>query len=205
MSKLLFLIKYIHYFFISKTKHSVHSPFVYDLVTKVLNDKSHKEEYAELIKSKDTNIGSKYIKLIIRLISYLKLKNILEIGNSEQLNSKFLKHIQKNTAVFYYDITTNKTLENFNPNEKLPNKFDLLFFNTKDEYRLTLSKFMNLQKYLHNNTVSIINNIRQSKEMENVWKEIISQKEVTVSIDLFFIGLVFFRKEQVKENFIIRF
>ena len=64
---------------------------------------------------------------------------------------------------------------------------------------------MNLQKYLHNNTVSIINNIRQSKEMENVWKEIISQKEVTVSIDLFFIGLVFFRKEQVKENFIIRF
>ena len=30
-------------------------------------------------------------------------------------------------------------------------------------------------------------------------------KEVTVSIDLFFIGLVFFRKEQVKENFIIRF
>jgi hypothetical protein len=41
--------------------------------------------------------------------------------------------------------------------------------------------------------------------MEVVWRKIITLKEVTISIDLFFIGLVFFRKEQVKENFIIRF
>ena len=64
---------------------------------------------------------------------------------------------------------------------------------------------MNHLKYFHNNSIVVINNIHQSKEMEEVWRKIITQKEVTISIDLFFIGLVFFRKEQAKENFIIRF
>ena len=60
---------------------------------------------------------------------------------------------------------------------------------------------MNHLKYFHNNSILAINNIHQSKKMEEVWKKIITQKEVTISIDLFFIGLVFFRKEQVKEKF----
>ena len=70
---------------------------------------------------------------------------------------------------------------------------------------LTLNKFMNCLNYFQNNSVVVINNIHQSKEMEEVWRKIMTQKEVTISIDLFFIGLVFFRKEQVKENFIVRF
>jgi hypothetical protein len=41
--------------------------------------------------------------------------------------------------------------------------------------------------------------------MENAWSKIITHNKVSVSIDLFQIGIIFFRKEQVKENFIIRF
>jgi hypothetical protein len=41
--------------------------------------------------------------------------------------------------------------------------------------------------------------------MEEAWEEIKSHPKVTVTIDLFFLGLVFFRKEQVKENFCLRF
>jgi hypothetical protein len=41
--------------------------------------------------------------------------------------------------------------------------------------------------------------------MEEAWEEIKSNPLVTVTIDLFFLGLVFFRKEQAKENFIVRF
>jgi hypothetical protein len=40
--------------------------------------------------------------------------------------------------------------------------------------------------------------------MEAAWEEIKTHPEVRVSIDTFFLGLVFFRKEQVKQHFTIR-
>ena len=88
MSKLLFLIKYLKYF-VSKQKHGVHSPFVYDLVINVLNDKSHRQEYAKIRNLNASKINSKHLKLIYRIINHYKSENILEIGNSEHLDSMF--------------------------------------------------------------------------------------------------------------------
>ena len=39
--------------------------------------------------------------------------------------------------------------------------------------------------------------------MQEAWEEIKKHPQVSVTVDLFFWGLVFFRKEQEKENFII--
>jgi hypothetical protein len=42
--------------------------------------------------------------------------------------------------------------------------------------------------------------------MEGAWEYIKHHESVTLSVDLFFIGIVFFRKEQrVKQHFTIRF
>jgi hypothetical protein len=41
--------------------------------------------------------------------------------------------------------------------------------------------------------------------MEAAWEEIKKHPKVTVTVDLFFFGLVFFRKEQAKEGFILRY
>jgi hypothetical protein len=42
--------------------------------------------------------------------------------------------------------------------------------------------------------------------MEEAWKEIQQHPAVTLSIDLFFIGLVFFKKDfKAKQHFVIRF
>ena len=40
--------------------------------------------------------------------------------------------------------------------------------------------------------------------MSEAWEFIKTHEKVTVSIDTFFWGIVFFRKEQVKEHFTIR-
>lgn len=37
INKIQFIYKYVHYYLTSQTKHDIHSPFVYDLVTKVFN------------------------------------------------------------------------------------------------------------------------------------------------------------------------
>ena len=205
MSKLLFLIKFLKYLFVSKTKYRVHSPFVYDLVTNVLNDKSHRQEYVKIRNLYTPTINSKHLKLIIRIINRYKSENILEIGNSNLLDCTFLSNIHWKANVFFINVETNEISEIKNQKNIQSVSFDFAFYNIENNNSLTLSEFMNHLKYFHNNSILAINNIHQSKKMEEVWKKIITQKEVTISIDLFFIGLVFFRKEQVKENFIIRF
>ena len=205
MSKLLFLIKYLKYLFVSKTKYSVHSPFVYDLVINVLNDKSHRQEYAKIRNLNASKINSKHLKLIYRIINRYKSENILEIGDFETLNGIFLSNFQSKANVFFCNLKTNKISEIKTQNNIQSESFDFAFYNLKNNDNLTLSEFLNHLKYFHNNSIVAINNIHQSNEMEEIWRKIITQKEVTISIDLFFIGLVFFRKEQVKENFIIRF
>lgn len=205
MSKLLFLIKYLKYLFVSKTEHGVHSPFVYDLVTNVINDKSYKKEYAKIRNLNDNTINLKCLTLIYRLITHYKSENILEIGGIETLNGIFLSNIQLKTNLFFYNLKTNEISEVKTQKKIQMESFDFAFYNIKNNQSLTLSELMNHLKYFHNNSIVAINNIHQCKEMEEVWRKIITQKEVTISIDLFFIGLVFFRKEQVKENFIIRF
>jgi hypothetical protein len=43
-----------------------------------------------------------------------------------------------------------------------------------------------------------------SKSMTEAWDIIKQHPQVTVTIDTFFWGVVFFRKEQLKEHFVIR-
>jgi hypothetical protein len=40
--------------------------------------------------------------------------------------------------------------------------------------------------------------------MTAAWNKIIKDPQVTVSIDTYFWGLIFFRKEQAKERFVVR-
>ena len=76
--------QYIKYYISAKNKHSIHSPFVYRLLTKAITPKNK-----TLLKS-----SRHYIELNERLIEYHNPKSILEIGSS--LFSK-----QKNT--YYTD------------------------------------------------------------------------------------------------------
>jgi len=61
-----------------------------------------------------------------------------------------------------------------------------------------------LKERATNNTILIFDDIYWSQEMTEAWREIYAQPEVTVSIDMYHWGLIFFRKEQRKEHFNIR-
>lgn len=57
-------------------------------------------------------------------------------------------------------------------------------------------------KYMHNDSVLVINDIHQSKEE---WQFLQNHSKVNVSINLFEIGLIFFREQQEEQHFTIRF
>ncbi|MGB5500302.1 MAG: hypothetical protein WBM77_15330 [Maribacter sp.] len=56
----------------------------------------------------------------------------------------------------------------------------------------------------HNNTMIMVKSIHQNKENNDIWELMKGNEKVTVSVDLFYCGVLFFRKEQAKEHFKIR-
>jgi hypothetical protein len=70
----------------------------------------------------------------------------------------------------------------------------------------TLRYFAQLLPHCSNDSILIFDDIHWSAEMEKAWKEIQQHPAVRCSIDLFFIGIVVFRKEfREKQQFEIRF
>lgn len=81
---------------------------------------------------------------------------------------------------------------------------DLLFIDGNHSYDATLRYFEWCLPKLNNNSVIVFDDIYWSKEMTAAWQKIKGDKRITVSVDLFFIGLAYIRKEQVKEHFKLR-
>jgi hypothetical protein len=65
-------------------------------------------------------------------------------------------------------------------------------------------KLLSLFKVCHRDSFVLIPSIRKSKALYDKWNQLKSSADVTVSIDTFYWGLLFFRTEQPKEHFTIR-
>lgn len=90
------------------------------------------------------------------------------------------------------------------PNSILNTKYSLLYIDGNHQKEATLSYFRKLLSTVHNDSVMIFDDIHWSKGMEEAWEEIKAHPRVKVTIDTFQWGLVFFRREQEKEHFVIR-
>lgn len=252
------IIAYIKFLFGSTNQHGVHSPFVYNLVTKCFYDKSHYPEYDKIqayrkslllnnqtIDVTDLGVGSqvmktskrkvsdmakkagttrKRAKLLYRLVKYLNCKNVLELGTSMGIGTYAMSLTGKNSKVISIEGCPN--ISNFTANQLKQNgiknanllvgdfkdvlkkmgttKYDLLFIDGNHDEEATITYFNTLLPNVHNDSVMIFDDINWSKGMRNAWDHISTRPEVSVSIDTFFWGLVFFRKEQDKEHFVIR-
>ncbi|HSP12266.1 MAG TPA: class I SAM-dependent methyltransferase, partial [Salegentibacter sp.] len=89
-------------------------------------------------------------------------------------------------------------------NNKQQTSFDLIYFDGHHTKEATLKYFELLLPTAHNESVFIFDDIHWSRGMEEAWEMIKKHPEVRVSIDTFYLGLIFFRKEQAKQDFIIR-
>ncbi len=256
---MLYQIKsYIKFLLKTTNQHGVHSPFVYDLVTKCFYDKSKYGDYNSILsykkellnnKSKinvtDLGVGShvsnkkerivseiaknagttnKRARLLYRLVTYFKLNSILELGTSLGIATHAMSLANPKASITTiegcptiseftkanFEIHKLKNIHlitgNFNgeiQNLK-PKTFDLIFFDGNHQKEATLNYFESLLQTAHNDSVFIFDDIYWSKDMTEAWETIKNHPKVTVTIDTFFWGLVFFRKEQLKEHFIIR-
>ncbi|MDB5032489.1 class I SAM-dependent methyltransferase, partial [Mucilaginibacter sp.] len=83
-------------------------------------------------------------------------------------------------------------------------KLDFIFVDGNHQKEATLKYFEWCLPKVHENTLLIFDDIYWSEGMKEAWAEIKAHPQVTATVDLFWIGLVFFRSGQVKEDFVIK-
>lgn len=83
-------------------------------------------------------------------------------------------------------------------------KLDYLFLDGNHRREPTLRYFYQCLAHAGENSIFVLDDIHWSDEMEQAWGEIRQHPAVSLSVDLFFFGVVFFRKEnRTKEHFIL--
>lgn len=186
--------------------------------------KSNKRQISKIAKT--AGISSKRAELLFRIVNYFQPENILEIGTSLGLATTALALGNKKTKIISLEGCPNTVnqcqlqLQKFNINNiefintefssylsnfQLPtSNFQLIYFDGNHSKKATLDYFELLLPTIANDSVWIFDDIHWSKDMEEAWEIIKNHSKVTVTIDTFQWGIVFFRKEQEKEHFVIR-
>ena len=157
------MLPYIKFLLKSTNEHGVHSPFVFNYLTKCLYTKPR------LSKNKVENI-------LLKSIPYFGYRNV-QIED-ESFKNKIGNHIEGlNHTTFPLDLAVFK------------------------DFKCEIILNMMVSKKVHNDTLFLVQDLRKN-QVE--WQKALVHPEITVSMDGFHIGLLFIRKEQVKEHFTIR-
>lgn len=242
--------------------HGIHSPFVFDFVINVLNDKRQYYSFEKIealrikllndhavIEVEDFGAGSvkdnkkqrsigniaklaakpaKLGQLLFRIVNYYQPQTIVELGTSLGMSTSYLASGNANSSVITMEgapAIAQKAKENFHlmglqnvqiitgnfdetllPTLSTVQKVDLAFIDGNHRKKPTLDYFNAFLQKVDDHSILIFDDIHWSQEMEEAWEEIKNHEAVQYSIDLFFIGLVFFRKDfKRKQDFVIRF
>ncbi len=165
-------------------------------------------------------------QLLYRLVADLKPRNIIELGTCLGITTAYLQKAAPEAKVYTLEGCpqtagiAKETLKKAgiesaelitgNFDNTLPGvinnlaQLDFVFVDGNHQKEATLNYFEWCLPKVHENTMLIFDDIYWSDGMKQAWNQIKAHPKVTVTIDLFWIGLVFFKPGQVKEDFLIK-
>jgi predicted O-methyltransferase YrrM len=257
--------KYIAYYLTASNAkgHGMHSPFVYDFIINVLQNKGIRDKGFDLLNRQlkdlkksdqyvnvdDLGAGSgiekkplrsvariakyavkpiKYSTLLFRIAKYYTIGSILELGTSLGVTTGYLALAKPKYGVITIEgapeiaqvakrVFEQHGLDNI---RQVVGNFDhelepmvlsmkgskMIFFDGNHQFKSTIEYFNTALAHSGEYDIFVFDDIHWSSEMENAWDIIRGNDRVTLAIDLFFIGIVFFRKDfKEKLDFRIRF
>jgi predicted O-methyltransferase YrrM len=165
-------------------------------------------------------------QLLYRLAAEMKPRSIIELGTCLGVTTVYLQKAVPGAKVYTLEgcpetakiatetfkkaAVNNVALHTGNFDDTLPGvikgleEVDFVFVDGNHQKEATLKYFEWCLPKVNENTLLIFDDIYWSEGMKEAWTQIKAHPQVTVTIDLFWIGLVFFRKGQVKEDFLIK-
>jgi predicted O-methyltransferase YrrM len=255
--------RYLNYSILSHHRHGhgIHSPFVFDVVSKVFRNKTDAGvvNSAEMIRKKmisdnrsivinDLGAGSrkfksnsrrvsdiaryspvtpKYGRLLSAMAASFGAPMIIELGTSLGISTAYMAGSCFPTTVYTIEgchATAAIAHENFTEaglsNIKIlegsfeeilpsfaknPDTPGLVFIDGNHRKEPVIRYFNEIAAISGRDTVVIVDDINYSKEMAEAWNELKKHERVSVSIDVFRMGILFFREGISHNEYVIRY
>ena len=254
-------LEYLRYRLFAKHRKGfgIHSPFVFDLITRILNKE---ESYAELDKImawhkgllrestlvkrgnfgagskrlkedlqpvsgiiKNSAIKPKYGRILFQLVQEFQPERILELGTGSGVSTAYLagpgsgRILSVEGEKSKHDFAT-RALKNlgYEHLELVLSEFDdflqdfqvnsfpfLAFIDGNHRGDALRHYFRTLLPFCKDDTILVFDDIHWSKDMYRAWKEIVQSEKATLSIDFFFMGILFFKKGRSPQHFVVQF
>jgi predicted O-methyltransferase YrrM len=176
--------------------------------------------------AKQAVLPKKYAQLLFKCIDYFQPQSVLELGTNLGLTTAYLAMANSNVKVT--SIEGNLSLSQFANNEHkklnipnieiinalfdtvLPNlsaqqTFDFIFIDGNHTKTATLHYFNILKTNAKQNNIIVFDDIYWSKGMTEAWNIVKKDKAIGITIDLYKFGMVFFKNDIEKQDFVVRF
>lgn len=260
--KMAFFFRYLSYLARARSRHGVHSPFVFDFIESVLGDKRSFYAFERIeqrrlqlledprvVEITDFGAGSlchkgsrravsdiarhaakpaRFGRLFFRMALHYRPASIVELGCSLGLSAAYWASWSRSCRLYtlegcpqtaaiaretfsVLDLPQVRLLEGpFDETfprllQELP-QLDLVFIDGNHRKDATLRYFAWCLERATETSILVFDDIHWTSQMHEAWQEITRHPAVTLSLDLFFIGLVFFRKDfHEKQQFVLRF
>lgn len=169
----------------------------------------------------------KLAQLLYRLAKDVNPRTIIEVGTCLGITTLYLQNAAPEAQVYTFEECPEMaaiTRENFKEagisnielitgdfDETLPgvikglDQLDFVFVDGNHQKAATLKYFEWCLPKVHEGTLLIFDDIYRSEGMKEAWATIKAHPKVTVTVDLFWMGLIYFRPGQAKENFLVKF
>ena len=221
------LTSYLKYLLQRKSEYGIHSPFVYDFMCKVLNDSGSNRDYDTIYRVARLLDKRKYIhynlrkqsRRLYRMVRYFEPDSVVSFGRLTALNTTALAlgHLQTKIYLEQSDdfLETLNSMGIVNVNLIQPAEFDsehfrrlntgFVFFSRASFEDDTWDYLVDCLNYKTADSVFVIEGIHHNKAMEDAWEEIKGNEDVSVTLDLYCIGMVFFREGIEKQDFVLKY
>ncbi len=168
-------------------------------------------------------LSSKYCRLLNRILIHYSVSNIREFGWCSGIETNYILNsfLQDNRPLSYqyYNSEVNRVKEQCNKdywdNHELSNlEIKNHVLNTPTLYLFHWSifdekefwvQFDKIEPFLNNDDIIVVNGLRNTSKHQINFLRMKNIPKLTVSIDLFDMGIFFLRQEQPKQEFILRF
>lgn len=170
--------------------------------------------------------SNREIRQIFNLVAKYKPKQIIELGTSFGITSMAMAFASEESSILSFEGCPNtaeyakRNFQKYNLNqisvvlgnidEVLSsslsglNAFDMAVVDANHTYQNTLDYFFMLKSLRNSKSIIIFDDIHWSKEINNAWQKIKADEDITLTVETWNYGFVFFNSDLSKQDFIIR-
>lgn len=187
--------------------YGVHSPFAFSLITQVIYESTPYYKYKDLaveqkklVSQKDKNwtYESKKVKrLLFRLVNYTQPDTIVDAGRLAA-SSLYLKAGKEGA-----DYTSASELSELFLEAGVP--VDFLYLHDYRNPEFVEEVFRICAARTAKKSIFVVEGIRYTPQMKKLWKCMMQDEKVGITFDLYDIGILFFDKTKIKQDYIVNF